>query len=416
MPRPKGSYGTPRYRLHKSSGQAIVTIAGRDHYLGKHGTHESRQAYNRMIAEYLLSGKQGPAASNPQTATVDQILVAFLSYANGYYKPTTLGSFKIAAKWLTENHGNTPASGFGAVQLRNLRERMTVEKRRCPRGEIERISRGYINLICSRICQMFRWAAERGLAPASVYHELRLVKRLQKGRTRAHEPARVKPVEQTQIEAVLAFATPTLGAMVKLQLLTGARSGELCSMRGCDLEVSRAVWRFTPAHHKTEHHGRERVIPIGPEAQEILKPFLKPDLTAHLFSPRQHNAELFEVISRTRASQSARNVRRRARRTLRRPQMCATYFTTITYRKGLLTVQDLADRVLHKQRPEIPAEQRIVDRWWPHQLRHNAATTLRRECGIEIARIVLGHASAGMTEVYAEADWSAAEQAIAKLG
>jgi hypothetical protein len=28
----------PKYRKHKASGQAVVTLAGRDHYLGPRGT------------------------------------------------------------------------------------------------------------------------------------------------------------------------------------------------------------------------------------------------------------------------------------------------------------------------------------------------------------------------------------------
>jgi hypothetical protein len=39
----------PTYRLHKRSGQAIVTLAGQDHYLGRHGTQHSRQKYRRLI-------------------------------------------------------------------------------------------------------------------------------------------------------------------------------------------------------------------------------------------------------------------------------------------------------------------------------------------------------------------------------
>ena len=43
----------PSYRRHKQSGQAIVTLSGRDILLGKHGTKESRDAYNRITAEWL---------------------------------------------------------------------------------------------------------------------------------------------------------------------------------------------------------------------------------------------------------------------------------------------------------------------------------------------------------------------------
>ncbi len=33
----------PKYPLHKRSGRAVVTIHGKDHYLGPHGSGESHQ-------------------------------------------------------------------------------------------------------------------------------------------------------------------------------------------------------------------------------------------------------------------------------------------------------------------------------------------------------------------------------------
>ena len=33
----------PGYRKHKASGQAVVTLNGRDHYLGPHGTKASKR-------------------------------------------------------------------------------------------------------------------------------------------------------------------------------------------------------------------------------------------------------------------------------------------------------------------------------------------------------------------------------------
>jgi len=50
------------------------------------------------------------------------------------------------------------------------------------------------------------------------------------------------------------------------------------------------------------------------------------------------------------------------------------------------------------------------------RLRHNAATELRKEFGIEAARIILGHRSTAITEVYAEKDEQEAIEAIAKVG
>lgn len=54
--------------------------------------------------------------------------------------------------------------------------------------------------------------------------------------------------------------------------------------------------------------------------------------------------------------------------------------------------------------------------WHPHQLRHNAATRLRKEHGVELARIVLGHSTAFTTEIYAEADREQAVEVIGKIG
>lgn len=47
----------PSYRLHRPSGQAVVTLNGRDCYLGRHGTPESRLEYDRLVCEWLAVGR-----------------------------------------------------------------------------------------------------------------------------------------------------------------------------------------------------------------------------------------------------------------------------------------------------------------------------------------------------------------------
>jgi hypothetical protein len=39
----------PRYRKHRRSGQAVVTLSGEDHYLGKYGTKPSRELDNFVL-------------------------------------------------------------------------------------------------------------------------------------------------------------------------------------------------------------------------------------------------------------------------------------------------------------------------------------------------------------------------------
>jgi hypothetical protein len=47
MPRKK----TPSYRFHKARNCAVVTIDGRDHYLGVYDSPESRERYHRLVLQ-----------------------------------------------------------------------------------------------------------------------------------------------------------------------------------------------------------------------------------------------------------------------------------------------------------------------------------------------------------------------------
>lgn len=51
-----------------------------------------------------------------------------------------------------------------------------------------------------------------------------------------------------------------------------------------------------------------------------------------------------------------------------------------------------------------------------HQLRHNAATSIRAEFGIEVARLILGNSSIPMAELYAEANEQKAVEIMRKVG
>ena len=58
----------PKYRLHKPSGQAVVTLSGRDFYLGRFETKASRAEYDRHIAEWLANGRRPPAEKEDRPA------------------------------------------------------------------------------------------------------------------------------------------------------------------------------------------------------------------------------------------------------------------------------------------------------------------------------------------------------------
>jgi hypothetical protein len=82
-PKPKS---VPRYRLHKASGQAIVTLSGHDHYLGPFRSRESKQKYDRFVAEWLARGRRAPQSDSTVELTVVEVLAAFKRHAEVYRK------------------------------------------------------------------------------------------------------------------------------------------------------------------------------------------------------------------------------------------------------------------------------------------------------------------------------------------
>jgi hypothetical protein len=67
MPRTKA--GTvPSLQHHRATGQARVTIAGRDHYCGRWGSKESIAKYHRLLAEFF-NGNGAPPLAEGRAAT-----------------------------------------------------------------------------------------------------------------------------------------------------------------------------------------------------------------------------------------------------------------------------------------------------------------------------------------------------------
>src|SRR5262249_51916011 len=143
----------------------------------------------------------------------------------------------------------------------------------------------YINEFVHRIRKVFRWAASEQLVLAAIYQELVSVEALRQDESDARETAPVLSVDDEIVEATLPSLPATVADMVRLQRLTGARPGEICSMRPCDVERSIDVWVYVPAEHKNEHHGHARTIFIGPQGQSLLRPYLERDPHEHCFSP-----------------------------------------------------------------------------------------------------------------------------------
>jgi integrase len=381
----------PSYLLHKATRQARVRIDGKDEYLGEYGSPESRERYDDLIAEWF--------ARNGDTSryklTIDDLALLFVDHAKSYYRTpdgkltAEVCSLQHALRPLVELFGTIRVREFGPLKLKQVRDRL-IENGHC---------RTNINRMIGRIKRAFKWGVENEYVPSEVHTALTAVPGLRAGRSKAVESAPVKPAPDSFVNAVEPHVSRQIWGMIQLQLLTGARPGEITAMRGCDLKTDETTWEYRPKRHKTQHRGKSRVVFLGPKAQAIVRAFLKTDTQAYLFSPRDVVDEFNARRRAERKSPMTPSQSKRSRKTKPKRQAGERY-TKDSYR---VAIQRGCDRA------EIP-------RWTPHQLRHNSGTWIRREADIDTARTVLGHSTLDVTEIYAEKDYATARSIMARIG
>jgi integrase len=433
----------PGYRRH-SSGQARVTLDGKDHLLGPFGSAESKEGYRRLIAEWLAGHGRFAPKEDAEPIAVSELILAYWKFAKGYYgfdgKRGDEACLRDALRPVRSLYGRTPAREFGPKSLKACRQEM-IEKG---------WSRTYVNAQVDRVRRMFRWAASEELLPPGVHEGLRAVSGLRAGKTEARETKKVRPAAAECIDAALARLPPVVAAMVRFQLLTGCRPDEVCRFRACDVDMQdRSCWVYRPGsdhgpygRHKTAHHRHERLIFIGPKAQQVLRPYLgtKPD--AYCFSPAEAEAEAVRAANRRKGRKTplyASHLARMAAKRKPKPQRApGDRYDTGSYRRAIRRACDMAHPLPERLGPRRQEDGKLESRaaWWarltveeqnevrvwrrdhrwhPNQLRHSRATELRRH-GLDVAKTILGHSKVETTQIYAEKDLKAAMELVGKIG
>ena len=387
----------PSYRLHKARGCAVVTIDGKNHYLGRYGSLESEQKYARLIAERVKAGRvftSAPTLDGEDLTLKDLVLRYWSAHVEVCYrkdgKPTDRHyHVRVALRPLRKLFGDTPIRDFGPKALQLVREEIIND------GQTRRggLNRNYVNDHIGIIRRMFRWAVSQELVPVSVYHALQTLDSVPKGRDpRLKESKKILPAPEDDVQAVLKVVSPQIRSMIELQLVTGMRPDEVTIMRLCDIDRSGDVWIYVPEGHKMDFRDIEKVVPLGPRAQKFLGPWLGRGPSDYFFSPKEA-AE----AARDRRRKTSRPAQRRDRKVQRQPR-------------------DHYDDESYCQAVERACEKAGVAKWTPGQLRHNAGTEIRREYGREAARLILGHRSASTTEIYAEKDKAKAIEIMKEMG
>ncbi len=432
----------PKYRRHKQSGQAIVTLSygpGRrqDVLLGKYGTDESKAEYRRRIAEWRAGQSRfSQSGAPPPDLSVNEVILAYWREVETYYRhqdgtPTSeVKNIRLALRPLRQLYGHTAAADFDSLALETVRQEM-IKRGLC---------RGRVNKDVARIKRLFKWASSKRKVPLSAYQSLLTLEGLRAGRSAAREAPPVKPVSIAAVEATLPYLRPQVAALVQIQLHSGMRPGEVTIMRAIDIDMSGPVWIYRPGsdsgpcgRHKNAWRGLRREVALGPKAQAVLRPWLRLNVQEYLFQPKEAEADR-DVERRAKRKTPVQPSQAKRRPKAHPKRQPGDYYTVVNYhhaiqqacdrafpppeplaRRADETAREWRRRLTPEQKEEI-REWRRQHRWHPNQLRHTKATEIRREAGLDAARVILGHRSAQTSEIYAEIDGQRAIEVMARLG
>ncbi len=240
------------------------------------------------------------------------------------------------------------------------------------------LSRNYVNCIIGLVQTCWRWAASEDMVSAEERDAVCALLPLGRGEGGA-EVARRQPAPPNDVKAALEHMGCVPAAMVRLQLLTGMRPGEVCGLSPAEVDrtgftFDGAVWWiYAPGQHKTAHLGKARLVVLGPLAQTVLLPYLDRPPGSPCFSP-------LETTRPGNARSSGYSVE--------------SYCQAVGYACAAAGMPP----------------------WTPHMLRHLASTTARDGgASREDTAALLGHAQVETTDAYTHALLQAAARAAKNL-
>ena len=411
---------SPRPSLH-STGQWRVRFHGRAFYLGTDEDTAMEQFYelrkrwkNGTLQANTPAKTVADLATERAELTVRQLVAVYHAHLHADQAADWLQrnepEIRQATNLLSDQHGDVLARSYGPKRLKEVQTYLCSQKRRD--GVTPLYTHKTANQKIRRIVDVFRHAVSEELVPPSVLDALRSVKPVRRGKPGTRDCKKVEPVTRAQVDAVLPYLTKPLASVVELLWLTGARPSEILRLRPCDIDRSQLPWTAELREHKTAYTGRPRFLNFGPRARKILENVLLRPAETHLFTPAEGaaDASLRRRASRKtpiwpshqRRYEQAKAARPRARRR-------DAYDAAALHRA-------IKRAIARCNRDRLRDGQKRIEPWFAYQIRHTAATRIRREDGIEAARVMLGHTSAGTTEIYTEMDWKRAAEIAERVG
>lgn len=108
---PRLTQAVPKYR--STASQASVTIDGRDHLLGPRKSKASKVEYDRLIGEWLASGRSASYGAPKGDDAIVELAADYMRRANGYSGDAATSewrSTRASKEFLTWRAGTTATS------------------------------------------------------------------------------------------------------------------------------------------------------------------------------------------------------------------------------------------------------------------------------------------------------------------
>lgn len=368
-------------KMLNRNGRARVTLTDavtgkrREYALGEYGTAQAEAKYHALMQKFSAMGKRLPFDAREGMSVVE-LVEGYWAHAKGRYQPNHLATIKSAITLLVRHYGDEPADEFGPLRLQELREIMVNHGL-----DGRRWSRGYVNAQINRIRSVFTWGVSMEIVRPETLTALKSVGPLKEGQTTAHETTPVESVDLQLVEGSIPEMPRQIRTMVELQLVTGARPGEIVRLKMRWVSKhSEELWIFTIPKGEAKVRSKPRPIPLGPRAIRAIEPFITTNPDAFLFSPAD---SLMESMGYVRGGERAPGER----------------YTTGSYRQAIQAACDKGFPV-----PEDCEDQKAwkkAHRWNPNQLRHWALSEIEYASDDRAASVVAGHSNHKITnEVY----------------
>ena len=339
--RKKHQLKLPKLRHQKSRNCCVVRLDGKDHYGPKWNAGDAESWYQQLISDYL---HRQQALARLTIVSVRDMTLQFLEYSKARHKPETSSNYARACRYLCDVAGDLDACQLTLAHIESLRDiRIAAGNRR-----------KYINDMVGRVKQLIKWSQRYMYMTSETVASILALEPISANHPFVTPSEPVRPVSIDLINQVLPHLNDNVGAMIRLQLYSGARPGEIIRLKPERMDTSDDVWIYRPDSHKTDSYGHIRQIAFGPKSIPILETRMDRPAGGYAFNSDRHD-----------------------------PASC---YSKDTYGRAI----------------RRGCERAGVSRFTPHQLRHTAATFIQQQYGITGAQLMLGHSSPKTTAIYAQ--------------